>query len=115
MAPLEQLERQAKDTVKGQVRAAQAQVQRQTSIVRLAGAGLKPRLGRRAGLVLRAAGALVLDDGADAVARDIVLYGTYHSRQVQRAQRERDYEDVFALFDEPALIHWRHLRPAAPL
>ena len=39
MAPLEQLERQAKDTVKGQVRAAQAQVQRQTSIVRLAGAG----------------------------------------------------------------------------
>ncbi len=49
MAPLEQLERQAKDTVKGQVRAAQAQVQRQTSIVRLAGAGLKPRLGRRAG------------------------------------------------------------------
>ena len=60
MAPLEQLERQAKDTVKGQVRAAQAQVQRQTSIVRLAGAGLKRAVAAVAAVVAVAAAAVVL-------------------------------------------------------
>ena len=39
--PLELLEQRAKDAVKGQLRSAQAKVQRETSIVRLAGACLK--------------------------------------------------------------------------
>ena len=42
MAPLGLLEKRARDAVKGRVQAAKAQVQRETSIVRLAGAGLRP-------------------------------------------------------------------------
>ena len=46
MAPLELLEQQAKNAIKGSVRTAQARVQRETSIVRLAGTCLRPPVGK---------------------------------------------------------------------
>ena len=49
MAPLGFLEQRTKDAVKGQVQAAKAQVQRQTSIVRLASAGLRSPVGKKRG------------------------------------------------------------------
>lgn len=47
MAPLDLLERQARDAVKNQVRTAQSQVRRETSIVRLAQSCLDSRAGQR--------------------------------------------------------------------
>ena len=46
MAPLELLKRQAENAVKGQIRTSEAQIKRETSIVRLAGACLRSRAGQ---------------------------------------------------------------------